>query len=94
MSYANRLNRFTDTENLSEKAWQHAVTIDLIATEKLKNCSLHCFHYQQMLEILLKYLLETKSLYGTYPHTHKLNKLLVALIGHSDLSIDKGKYFR
>ena len=37
---------------------------------------MHCFHYQQMLEMLFKYLLETKSKYGAYSHTHKLNKLL------------------
>jgi HEPN domain-containing protein len=93
MNYTERLSRFAEIENLSGKAWEHAVAIDLLATAKLKDCSMHCFHYQQMLEMLMKHLLETKSLYGAYPHTHKLNKLLEALIGQSDFRTDKAKYF-
>ena len=45
------------------------------------------------LEMLLKHFLETKSTYGAYPHTHKLNKLLDALIGQSEFRTDKLKYF-
>ena len=45
------------------------------------------------LEMLLKHFLETKSTYGAYPHTHKLNKLLEALIGQSEFRTDKLKYF-
>ena len=62
--YAEKLKHFENVENLGGKAWEHAVAIDLLATVKLKDCSMHCVHYQQMLEMLLKHLLETKSIYG------------------------------
>ena len=73
MNYTERLSRFAEIENLSGKAWEHAVVIDLLATAKLKDCSMHCFHYQQMLEMLMKHLLETKSLYGAYPSLSNSN---------------------
>lgn len=92
-NYAEKLKHYENVENLGGKAWEHAVAIDLISTAQLKDCSMQCFHYQQMLEMLLKHLLETRSLYGAYPHTHKLNKLLEALIGQSDFRTDKAKYF-
>jgi HEPN domain-containing protein len=91
--YATQLAQFADIQNLGGKAWEHAVTLDLLATAKLKDCSLHCFHYQQMLEMLLKHLLETQSKFGAYSHTHKLNKLLEALIEQSEFRTDKSKYF-
>ena len=58
---AELLKKFSDVENLGGKAWQHAVAIDLLEKADFKDCSMHCFHYQQMLEMLFKYLLKTKS---------------------------------
>jgi len=37
---------------------------------------LHYFHYQQIFEILFKFILETKNKHSLYSRTHKLNKLL------------------
>ena len=91
--YQEKLKPFENHHSLIGKAWQHAATIDLIETSNIKDCSMHCFHYQQMFEMLLKYLLETKSKYGAYPHTHKLNRLLEQLIELSNFRTDKNKYF-
>jgi hypothetical protein len=44
MIYAEKLKHFENIENLGGKAWEHAVVIDLLATVKLKDCSMHCFH--------------------------------------------------
>jgi HEPN domain-containing protein len=91
--YREKLKAFENQESLAGKAWQHAATIDLIEQSDIKDCSMHCFHYQQMFEMLLKFLLETKSKYGAYPHTHKLNKLLGQLIELTEFKTDKVKYF-
>jgi HEPN domain-containing protein len=91
--YAEKLQRFENLENLGGKAWEHAVLIDFTAKSGIKDCAMHCFHYQQLLEMLLKHLLETRSKYGAYPRTHKLNKLLEQLIELSDFKTDKSKYF-
>lgn len=74
--YAEKLKQFENVENLGGKAWEHAVIIDLAEKSGIKDCSMHCFHYQQMFELLFKHILETRTKYGAYPHTHKLNKLL------------------
>lgn len=73
--YAEKLKHFEDVENLGGKAWEHAITCDLFDKSPVKDCAIHCFHYQQMFELLLKHILETKTEYGAYPHTHKLNRL-------------------
>lgn len=93
--YTEKLQAFKNAENLGGKAWQHALAIDLLeqAQSELKDCSMHCFHYQQMLEMLFKHLLETKSKFGSYPHTHKLRKLLEQLIEATDFRVDKSRYF-
>jgi len=91
--YKEKLQAFANQESLIGKAWQHAAAIDLIETSDIKDCSMHCFHYQQMLEMLLKFLLEKKSRYGAYPHTRKLNKLLEQLLALTDFKCDKNKYF-
>ena len=90
--YAELLKKFTNTENLGGKAWQHAVAIDLLEKVEFKDCSMHCFHYQQMFEMLFKFLLETKSKYGAYSHTHKLNKLMEELIECTAFKTNKSSY--
>ena len=91
--YAEKFKVFEKVENLGGKAWQHAVAIDLLEQVDFEDCSMHCFHYQQMLEMLVKHLLVTKSKFGAYPHTHKLRKLLEQLIEATEFKTDKSKYF-
>ncbi len=90
--YGKLLKKFENVENLGGKAWQHGLNIDLIEQTNIKDCSIHCFHYQQMFEMLCKHLLETKSKYGSYSHSHKLHKLLEELIEYTDFRTDKSKY--
>ena len=90
--YAELLKQFENSKNLGGKAWQHAINIDLIEKINIEDCSLHCFHYQQMLEMLIKYLLEDKSKYGLYSRTHKLNKLLEELIEYTAFTTNKSNY--
>jgi hypothetical protein len=78
--YAEKLKQFENVENLGGKAWEHAVMIDCAEKTSIKDCSMHCFHYQQMFELLFKYLLETKSEYGAFPRTHKLENLFEQVI--------------
>ncbi len=90
--YAELLKQFENSKNLGGKAWQHAINIDLIEKINIEDCSLHCFHYQQMLEMLIKYLLEDKSKHGLYSRTHKLNKLLEELIEYTTFTTNKSNY--
>jgi HEPN domain-containing protein len=90
--YAEYFKNFENVENLAGKAWQHAMNIDAIEQMTIKDCSLHCFHYQQMFEMLFKYLLEAKSKHGLYSRTHKLNNLLEELIEYTAFRTDKTKY--
>jgi HEPN domain-containing protein len=90
--YAELLKNFENAETLGGKAWQHALNVDLIEQANIRDCSLHCFHYQQMLEMLFKYLLETYSKHGLYARTHKLNSLLEELIEYTPFRTDKSKY--
>jgi HEPN domain-containing protein len=90
--YAELFKHFENKENLGGKAWQHALNIDLIEQQNIKDCSLHCFHYQQMLELFMKYLLETKSKHSLYSRTYKLNKLLEELIEYTDFKTNKSSY--
>jgi HEPN domain-containing protein len=90
--YAELFEKFNEAENLGGKTWQHAVTIDLLEKNAFKDCSMHCFHYQQMLEMFFKYLLETKSKFGAYSHTHNLNKLLEQLIESTAFKTNKSNY--
>ncbi len=91
--YAEKLRQFENTENLGGKAWEHAIACDVISSTSIKDCSMHCFHYQQMLEMLMKHLLETKSEFGSYSRTHKLQRLLEELIANTPFKTDKAKYF-
>ncbi len=90
--YGELLKKFENIENLGGKAWQHGLNIDLIEQTNIKDCSLHCFHYQQRLELLFKPVLETKSKYGSYSHSHKLPKLLEELIEYTSFKTDQSKY--
>ena len=92
ISYSELLKEYENIENLAGKAWQHALNIETIEKLNIKDCSMHCFHYQQMFEMLFKYILEIKSEFGAYPHTHKLAKLLEALISMTEFKTNKSKY--
>lgn len=91
--YQEKLNPFKNVENLAGKAWQHAVAIDALSATEIKDCSIECFHYQQMLELLFKHILETKSRFGAYSRSHKLQKLLEEVIATTSFKTDKTKYF-
>ena len=91
--YKEKLNKFKHVENLAGKAWEHAVAIDTITKTEIKDSSLECFHYQQMIELFIKYLLETRSKFGAYSKTHKLQKLLEEVIANTAFRTDKTKYF-
>ncbi len=70
-----------------------AIILDVLDKTNIKDCSMHCFHYQQMIELLIKHLLETKSEFGAYSRTHKLQKLLESLIASTDFKTDKTQCF-
>jgi hypothetical protein len=91
--YQEKLNKFKNVANLAGKAWEHAVAIDVLKATDIKDCAIECFHYQQMLEMLCKYVLETKSQFGSYSRSHKLQKLLEEVIASTQFRTDKTKYF-
>jgi hypothetical protein len=91
--YQEKTNCFENIENLGGKAWEHAVILDMLKNTSIKDCSIHCFHYQQMMELLIKHLLETKSQFGAYSKTHKLQKLLEELIANTHFKTAKTQYF-
>jgi HEPN domain-containing protein len=90
--YAEKLSHFKNVKNLGGKAWEHAVMIDYAEKSEIDDCAMHCFHFQQLFELLLKHLLEIKSKFGAYPRTHKLNKLLEQLVEQSEFKTDIDKY--
>ncbi len=93
LKYQNLLNVYENQSTLAGKAWQHACSIDLFNDfGKIEDCSMHCYHYQQMFEFLFKYTIEKKSKLLGYTHTHKLYKLLEQVIGATDFRTDKNKY--
>ncbi len=91
--YQERFKQFENVENLAGKAWEHAVALDVLNNTSIKDCSIHCFHYQQMLELFFKHLLETKTQFGSYSKTHKLQKLLEELIASANFKTNKSQYF-
>jgi len=91
--YKDKFKKFENIENLAGKAWEHAVAIDVLKNTDIKDESLECFHYQQMIELFIKHLLETKSKFGSFSKTHKLQNLLEELISTTDFKTDKTKYF-
>ena len=91
--YQEKFKAFENIETLAGKAWEHAVAIDLLNNSDIKDCSIHCFHYQQMLELLFKHILETRSAFASYSKTHKLQKLLEEVIFATKFKTDKSSYF-
>jgi HEPN domain-containing protein len=91
--YQDKLKKFENVETLAGKAWEHAVTIDVLTQTKIKDCSIHCFHYQQMLELFFKHLLETRTAFGSYSKTHKLQRLLEEVIANTEFKTNKSQYF-
>ncbi|MEA3314982.1 MAG: HEPN domain-containing protein, partial [Campylobacterota bacterium] len=91
--YREKFEKFENIENLAGKSWEHAVAIDVLKETNIKDCSIECFHYQQMIELFIKHILETKSKFGSYSKSHKLNKLLEELVYTTDFKTDKTKYF-
>jgi HEPN domain-containing protein len=90
--YQELFRDFENIKNLAGKAWEHAVAIDLLNSSNIQDCSIHCFHYQQMLELCLKHVLETKTQFGSYSKSHKLNRLLEEVIFVTSFRTDKSKY--
>ena len=90
--YAEKLKAFENVENLGGKAWEHAKACDLIDGGGIKDCSLHCFHYQQLFELLFKHLLEKKTKYGAYPRTHKLEQLLLQIVDDTGFNTDTERF--
>ncbi len=90
--YQEKFKEFENIENLAGKAWEHAVVLEHFSAMNINDCSIECFHYQQMLELFIKYLSESYSRYGSYSKSHKLNKLLEELIFLTDFKVDKSKY--
>ncbi|MBE9562963.1 MAG: HEPN domain-containing protein [Proteobacteria bacterium] len=91
--YQDKLNKFKNIENLAGKCWEHAVAIDVLKSTEIKDCSIECFHYQQMIELFFKHLLETKSQFGSYSKTHKLQRLLEEVITNTKFKTNKTGYF-
>lgn len=77
---------------MAGKSWEHAVAIDVLNNTNIKDCSIHCFHYQQIFELFFKHLLETRSEFGSYGKTHKLQKLLEEVIANTPFKTNKSKY--
>ena len=90
--YQEKFEKFENVETLAGKAWEHAITLDILNQTNIKDCSIHCFHYQQMIELLIKHLLETKSKFGAYSRSHKLQQLLEELIANTSFKTDKSQY--
>jgi hypothetical protein len=90
--YAEKLKHFENVKNLGGKAWEHAVMIDLAEKSGIEDCAMHCFHFQQLFELLFKHLLETRTKYGAYPHTHKLGRLLTQLVDDTNFKADLKQY--
>ena len=93
MMYQHKFKQFENVENLAGKAWEHAVAIDVLNETNIKDCSIHCFHYQQMFELFFKHLLEVKTQFGSYSKTHKLQRLLEELIANTEFKTNKSQYF-
>jgi HEPN domain-containing protein len=90
--YSEKLKQFENVENLGGKAWEHAKSCDWLNEAGIKDCSMHCFHYQQMFELLFKHTLETRTKYASYPLIHKLDKLLLQTIEQAEFIADYEKY--
>lgn len=90
--YVELFENFENVETLAGKAWEHAVVLSHFSSMNIKDCSIECFHYQQMIELFIKHLSETYSQYGSYSKSHKLTKLLEELIFLTNFKTNKSKY--
>lgn len=90
--YAEKLKQFAKKKNLADKAYQHAVSLDYLENVEFDDCSMHCFHFQQMFELLFKHILETRTKYGSYPLTHKLGRLVTQVVDETAFETDLEKY--
>jgi predicted lactoylglutathione lyase len=52
--YQELFKAFENVSNLGGKAWEQAVALDLLNSSNIQDCSIHCFHYQQMFECLFE----------------------------------------
>ena len=75
--YQDKFKAFKNIKNLAGKAWEHAVAIDLLNDTDIEDCSIHCFHYQQMLALLFQHILETKSAFASSVHDKNYNTLIL-----------------
>ncbi len=64
--YQEIFKTFENVKNLAGKAWEHATAIDLLSNSNIKDCSIHCFHYQQIFECFFKHILEFLVFSGSY----------------------------
>lgn len=90
--YAEKLKQFAKKKNLADKAYQHAVSLDYLEQVEFDDCSMHCFHYQQMFELLFKHVLETRTKFGSYPLTHKLGRLVTQVVEETAFKTDLDRF--
>jgi predicted lactoylglutathione lyase len=55
--YQEIFNAFENVKNLGGKTWEHAMAIDFFQSSPIQDCSIHCFHYQQIFECFFKHIL-------------------------------------
>ncbi len=92
MIYQEKFQRYENIKNLAGKSWEHCIAIDSLNDSNIEDCSIHCFHYQQILELYFKHILETRSKFGSYSRSHKLQKLLEEVIANTSFKTNKTKY--
>ncbi len=90
--YTEKLQHFENVKNLGGKAWEHAKVCDWVSSSGIDDCAMHCFHFQQIFELLFKHLLETHTEFGAYPLIHKLDRLLKQVVKETDFDVDAAKY--
>lgn len=90
--YTEKLQHFENVKNLGGKAWEHAKVCDWVSNSGIDDCAMHCFHFQQIFELLFKHLLETNTEFGAYPLIHKLDRLLKQIVKETDFNVDVAKY--
>ena len=90
--YTEKLKHFANVKNLGGKAWEHAKVCDWVGSSEIDDCAMHCFHFQQLFELLFKHILETRTEFGAYPLIHKLDRLLKQVVKETDFNVETVKY--